>query len=133
MTDFGRDISCTTSLRTGRYATSARLVAEALYRRLTTPRGTLRGGDEEESYGFDLTELVGNNTDVVALPGRISAEAHKDPRIDTIEVDIVESTVAAARSLAITIEATTAEGPFTLQIGIDDVSVALLGLSTEDA
>ncbi len=59
MVDFGREISCTDSLKTGRFSTGARLVAEAAYRRLTTPRGTLRGGEEEANYGIDLTEMCG--------------------------------------------------------------------------
>ena len=43
MTDFGFDTSCTTALRTGRFSSGPRLVAEACFRRLSTLRGTLRG------------------------------------------------------------------------------------------
>mgnify|MGYP000564826546 CR=1 FL=1 len=37
-----------------------RLVAEAIYRRLTTPPGTLLGGDDEANYGLDLLSLIGS-------------------------------------------------------------------------
>jgi len=71
MTEFGRDISCTTSLRTGRYSTGLRLVAEAAFRRLSTRRGTLQGGVDEENYGLDLSSLIGSTAteaDAAGLP-----------------------------------------------------------------
>ncbi len=132
-TDLGRDISCTTELRTGRFATGARVVAEAAYRRLTTPRGMLRGGEEEANYGLDLTELCGNTNPkaaAAALPGRIRSELTKDERIDpsTIVVDVLVVVEGPATSFTITIEAQAAAGPFTLKVLASAVTVELLGL-----
>lgn len=134
-TSFGRDIACTTTLRTGRYATGFRVVAEAIYRRLTTPRGLLRGGEEEQNYGLDLMSLVGSvNTrgDAASLEGRIKTELSKDERIESVTASVLETTVGPAKSFAITINVVTAAGPFELQIGVDDVTVELLGIR-EDA
>lgn len=131
-TSFGRDISCTDSLKTGRYATGLRLVAEACYRRLTTPRGSLRGGEDEQNYGFDLKQFVGTtNAKAVAasLPGRIKNELTKDERVETVEVDVLVSSDGIGSTFTITIEVGTADGPFELQIAITDVTVALLGIS----
>jgi hypothetical protein len=135
MADFGTDLSCTTSLRTGRYVTGARLVAEAAYRRLITPRGTLFWGEDEADYGLDLTELlIGQpNTTALAnsLEGRIRNELKKDERIDEVDVSVITSTVGASTTYDLTINATTAAGPFTLTLAANEVSVALLGLAAE--
>lgn len=133
-TNYGKDTSCTTSLRTGRYATGLRLVAEAAYRRLTTPRGMLHGGEEEADYGLDLTDLIGSSApDVVAvsLPGRIASELAKDERIEGVDVDVAVQREGPATRFLITIEATTGEGPFTLQVVANEVTAELLGLTTE--
>ena len=134
-TNFGRDISCTGSLKTGRYASGLRLVAEACYRRLTTPRGALRGGEDDQNYGLDLKQFIGStNAKSVAasLPARIANELKKDERVDEVTVDILVTTVASLSTFEITIAVDTAEGPFSLQVAIDDVTVSLLGIS-EDA
>lgn len=132
---FGTDLSCTTGLRTGRYVTGARLVAEAAYRRLTTPRGTLFWGEDEADYGLDLTELLLGQPNTTALAnsleGRIRNELKKDERIDEVAVTVATGTVGASTTYTISISATTADGPFELTLGVSDVSVDLLGLAAE--
>ncbi len=136
MTDFGRDISCTTSLRTGRYSTGVRLVAEACYRRLTTPRGMLRGGEEEANYGIDLQDLVGSSvepaTDADRLAGQIKAEVQKDERVDDCTVTVTATSAGPSVSYEITIDAVTGEGPFTLVLAASAVTVEILEIK-EDA
>lgn len=132
-TDFGRDLSCTTSLQTMRYVTGARLVGEAAYRRLTTPRGMLRGSEEDSVYGLDLTALVGKGDPfavAASLPGQIRAELVKDERIVDVDVEILTVAVGAGTSLEIRIEAETDAGPFELTLAVSQVSAALLNLST---
>jgi len=119
-------------MRSGRYATGVRLVAEACYRRLTTPRGMLYGGEEEQNYGLDITSLVGTSSakaDAASLPGRIEAELRKDERIDTVKVTIDEIATAGEISWVVTIDVVTAEGPFALQIGVSEVTAQLLGIT----
>ncbi len=131
MTDFGRDMSCTTELRTGRFATGARLVGEACFRRLTTPRGMLRGGEEEANYGLDLTELIGSGNvkaDAASLPGRIKSELKKDERVLTVDATVTVTTEGPATVFDIAIECDTDEGPFTLTLRASDVDVELLGI-----
>jgi hypothetical protein len=130
-TEFGRDLSCTDKLRTGRFATKARLVGEAAYRRLTTPRGSLRGGEEEQNYGLDLLELIGSastKTDAASLPSRIRSELEKDERIETVEATVTRVQNGPATEFEIVIVATTSLGPFTLTLAVDDVTVSLLGI-----
>lgn len=135
-TTFGKDISCGASLKSGRFVSGVRLVAEAAYRRLTTPRGTLRGGEEEANYGFDLTEVIGAVTTrgaIAALSGRIRNELLKDERIDDVKVTIVDRTFGVAFEYEILVAGTTSEGPFALQLSATDVTVELIGITTEAA
>ena len=132
MVDFGYDTSCTTSLNTGRFASGVRLVGEAIFRRLTTPHGTLQGGDGEQDYGLDLLNLIGSATTdaaAAALPGQIQAEVSKDERIDTVDVSVVASKSGPGVVFTIQIECTTAAGPFSLVMSVNDFSVALVGLT----
>lgn len=131
MTEFGREMSCTDAIRPGRYVTGVRVVGEAAYRRLTTPRGVLRGGENEEIYGLDLTEMIGamSSSDLTAsLPGRIENELLKDERIESADVTIVSVIEGPTTTLTITVECVTAEGPFSLQVAASEVTVELLSL-----
>ncbi len=132
MTDFGRDIACTDSIRTGRFSTGVRLVAEACYRRLVTPRGSLRGGEKEADYGFDLSTMIGTtNTKAlaVALPGMISSELLKDERLAAVSVTVSQTVDGPAVGFDVRIEGTTDEGPFTLVLAVSQVTVELLGIT----
>ncbi len=136
MTDFGRDSLCVDSLRTGRYATGVRLVAQRLYHALTTPRGTIQGDERHANWGDDLTDCIG-------LPGGVAAEssirakvaraASQDETIQGVSTTIVSSQAGdGSWSHAVTVDATTAEGPFTLVIpSIDDLTIAMLGFPEE--
>ena len=134
-TDFGTDTSCTRSLRTGRLVTGARLVGEAAFRRLITPRGTLFGGEDEANYGEDLSRFVGTEqteSDAAALPGIIRTELLKDERIAEVDVQVTRTLRGPLVTYDVMIKATTDEGPFTLKLGVTAVSVELLGLTTEE-
>lgn len=135
-TDFGRDISCTDSLRTGRYVTGTRLVGEAIFRRLTTPRGTLRGGEAEANYGLDLVGILGTRTSpdfIATLPDRIRNEVTKDERVDDVDVEIVETGNAVVSALEITLRVQTSSAPFSLVLGVSSVTAELLGITSESA
>lgn len=135
--DFGKDTSCTDSLRTGRFVTGARLVAEAAYRRITTPRGVLRGGEDEQNYGIDLAEFIGAQAGPsvkAMLPGVIRNELDKDERIDSVEVDVVEKrNPDGLVEYQISINAQTGAGPFVLKLAASAVTVSLLGIVTKEA
>lgn len=91
----------------------------------------LRGGEEEQNFGLDLTELIGSAStpaDAAALPGRIRAELEKDERIESVTVIVVPFIDGAATTYNISVEAVTGEGPFTLTLAASAVSVDLLGI-----
>lgn len=123
-------------MQTGRVITGARLVAEAAYRRLSTPRGTLRGGEEEADYGIDLTEYIGeqaNASTAAIFPAVIRNELLKDERIESVDVDVTYRQDGPGVLFEIDITCTTAEGPFTLQVGVSSVTTGLLGITEEAA
>lgn len=129
-TDFGRDISCTTALRTGTFATGKRLVAEAIFRRLTTPPGSLLGGDEEANYGLDLLSLVGAGAPqqvAATLPARIRTEVRKDQRVLSADVSVSWEQNGPVAVIHVTMTIETDIGPFDLTIAVSDVDVALVG------
>lgn len=132
-TDFGTDVSCIDGLKTGRIVSGRRLVAEAIYRRLTTPRGMLRGGIDEDDYGLDVLSLigeVGSPSLLATWPGRIKNEVLKDERISNASVSVVDKTVRGSpgRSYEIAIVAETDLGPFDLTLGMSETSVEVLGV-----
>lgn len=134
-TGYGADTWCLDTLSPGRYASGAGLVAQALYRRLITPRGTLRGGDEEGAYGLDVSGYcgaVGYDTAVNALPGLVQAELLKDDRVSDVSVS---ASIAASGNgaggldiqLEISVLLADESGDFVLTLAINDVRVSVLG------
>jgi phage baseplate assembly protein W len=132
MTDFGKDTSCDSELRPGQLASGSRLVAEAVYRRLTTPRGSLIGSDEEAEYGLDLLDLIGSSVvdaDVAAMPGLIRNEVLKDERVKSVTVTVKKSTLGPSISLLVSIDGETFDQDFQLTLLASDVTVQLLNIS----
>ena len=130
-TYFGYDISCTTGLKTGRFVSGVELVAQAYYRRLTTTRGTLLGGPEEQNYGLNLMSLIGSaatSSFAASLPGKIENELTKDPRTESVSATVVSATSGPAVTYTIRIAAKTALGPFTLVLAVSAVSAEILGI-----
>jgi hypothetical protein len=128
---FGRDLSCTTTLRTARFARGARLVAEAAYRRITTRRGLLLGGPEEEDYGIDVRDGIGSSNAAnfaAALPGRVEAELEKDDRIQATRATATVVGGGPLVTIRLRVECETADGPFTLTLDVSEAGVAILGI-----
>lgn len=87
-TGYGYDTSCTDGIDTARMVSGVELVAQALYRRLTTPRGSLTFTEAHLTYGFDVTQfvgLVGYQIAEQALPAQIENELLQDDRVDSVE------------------------------------------------
>jgi hypothetical protein len=81
---YGRDAWGLDSVSTTRFASGRTLVAQALYRRFTTTRGTKRRAGSPTSYGYDIAELVGAvgyDRALAILPIALRAEACKDDRV----------------------------------------------------
>lgn len=129
---YGVETWCLKGLASGRYARGRQVVAQAIYRRLTTSRGTLRGGDEESAYGIDLSEYLGATgaaTAVAALPSIVRGELLKDDRIVDVSCTVTSATEANGDvdlTLVIVAVLTDEDEPLELTLLVDDVTVQVL-------
>lgn len=130
---YGQDTWCLDALQPGRYATGAVLVAQAIYRRLITPRGTLRGGDEESAYGLDLSGYVGAVgylSAVQALPSLVRAEIAKDDRVGDVDCAATLADLGSGGvsiNLSLSVNLADESQSFTLTLAVTDVTTTLLG------
>ena len=124
-------------LTTGRMATGVDLLAQAIYCRLTTPRGTLDDGDEGIVYGLDLCEFIGRQTTADAaasIPAAVEAELSKDDRFATVAARAsVTRGTDGLDAIALAVDVVPydeqAAAPFTLTLAVSAVTVAVLGVS----
>lgn len=129
--NFGTDTSCLDSINTGRLSSGVQLVAESLYRRFTTTRGTLFGGDDEANFGLNLQDAIGQITTpsaAASLPGQIEAEALKDERVNACTATVVQVVNGPAVSWTVTVAVQTDAGPFKLVLSVSAVTTTLLGI-----
>jgi hypothetical protein len=123
-------------MHTGRLARGPAVVIQALYRRYTTPRGTLRGisdDDEDLAYGLDVSAYlgaVGDQTAIASLPGLMRSEGLKDDRVLDLTFAITPETDTAGRTSLLIDGAgilQDEEQEFAFTLRVDAVTVALLG------
>ncbi len=103
-TGYGTDMSCTDGIDTTRMVSGAELVAQAIYRRLSTPRGALTFSEAHLTYGFDVTEFVGQVGYAVAeqaLPAQIENEILQDDRVDSVTCNVTLDRVGIDYTLRI--------------------------------
>lgn len=128
----GRDTWCLDSLRPGVMATGVQLVAQRCYRRLITPRGALRGGEDEENFGLDLAGFIGSNdvaTVQATMPGQVRNELLKDPAVEEVTVSAQRIELGGGRvEWRLTIDVETTDGDVQLFVGVNDVTTALIGV-----
>lgn len=101
-----------------------RAVAEMAYRRLTTPRGQLAFHPDA---GRDLRLFLGESvTDarLFAMREQIEQELERDERVERAVAKLTFD--ARSGALTVTIEISTAEGPFTLTLLVTQLTVELL-------
>ncbi|MGZ3454443.1 MAG: hypothetical protein ACXVEF_32855 [Polyangiales bacterium] len=107
-----------------RLISGARVVAEAIVRRWTTPTGGLFF---DESFGVDIRELASKAMTpqtLFALASTLAAQAEEDERVQSALVNVSFS--AATKRLLVRAEIRCATGPFTLVVSADRLSVELL-------
>lgn len=130
--DQGRDTSCVDSLTPGRLVSGKTLVGQRCYHRLITPKGKLRGGEDEANFGCDLPGFVGRTDDrqlPSMLPVVVRNELLKDPAVSAVRciANRVDDAGSISWTLAISIDTTT--GTVDLVVSVDALDVKLLGIS----
>ncbi len=133
MTGYGVDIWCMDRMVTGRLASGVQVVIQNWYHRLSTPRGMLRGGPEEENGGIDLAEYVGtvgHPRAIASIGGVVSGELSKDDRAAVVEVTATSATNDAGEVyINLEVEGVLHESgqTFALTLAVSAVNVTLLG------
>jgi hypothetical protein len=120
------------SISTSRFAVGRTLVAQALYRRFTTTRGTLRHAGESTSYGYDVVGLigaVGYDRALAILPSALRAEACKDDQVQDASVRVTRANNPDGTvSLAIDIDVLLVDDDtFSLALAVDQTSLSFVG------
>ena len=133
---YGVDMWCMGQIRSGRLARGNQVVIQALYNRTITPRGTLRGGEEESTYGLDLAGFVGAVGATIAaraIPLQLRTEWLKDDRVQDVSINgtvAQESDGTAAVDLDCNVLLVGEEESFPLTLRVSDTSVTILGGAT---
>lgn len=129
--DYGHDLACTSDLTAAMVEVDGlTTLAQALYRRLITPRGGLI---DDPNYGFDCTSMIDQGMtarQLALIASQIDAELVKDERVASSRTT-GRFTAGAGNAGTYTASTlvTTADGPFTLVLSIDAVSVSILSIS----
>lgn len=121
--DYGLDLACVDDLDADMTeVTGRRVLAEALARRLSTPRGGLI---DDPNYGTDVRGYLNDDlskADIARIGAAVDAECRKDERVlrTTTQVGFVSG------ALTLSIQVVDLSGPFRLVLGVTDVSVDVL-------
>lgn len=117
MADLGSDLHCLDDLKPElSMVDGVTGVAQALFRRLITPRGSLW---YDKNYGTDTRKFL-NSSGVQRwrVVQDVTAECLKDERVKSARVQVEYE--SGARKMTVTVRALTALGPFTLVYSIGD-------------
>lgn len=128
-TDFGIDVSCVADIDpTFALVSGRRALAQALARRLSTPRGGLF---YDGTYGYDLRSQLNAAVDdfggTFAIAAAVEAEVEKDERVLAATAEVTFD--ASTERLRVAIAIMAADGPFALVLGVDAVTVEILSVS----
>lgn len=132
---YGVEQWCLTSVKTGRFAQGKQVVAQALFRRVVTPRGTLRSAVDEQasSYGIDLpgyVGAVGYPAAVQAIPSLVRGEWLKDDRVSEVSIAATLVTNAAGETeitLDCDVDLIDEDESFSFTLSVSDQAVAFIG------
>jgi hypothetical protein len=125
-TDYGTDLSCITDLSPLMAESSGRMVLiEAALRRVTTGRGMVIDSPND---GVDLNEALSDDMTTLErarIRALVESELVKDERIFSATVTRNDYDVHT-KTLRMSIRLIDADGPFSLTLAINSVSVQLL-------
>lgn len=126
MTDLGSDIYCVSGVDPAYRVVSGRVAhAQAIARRLGTPRGALARIGDDPDYGYDVRAFVGDDVGprvVAEVTAGVEREALQDERT----ADAKATVTVAGGALVISLRIVDGDGPFSLVLAVSDVTVSVL-------
>lgn len=126
--DYGSDLSCDDDLTAycDEVGGGSRLaLAQALYRRVTTPRGSLL---DDPDYGVDVPGFLNNGVtqrELAGLSGAVRNELVKDDRVDSAQVQVTLDSPKAMRVTILVTAVDPAIGTFSLTFAVKDGAAML--------
>ena len=130
MTDIGTDLYCISDLDpAGRTVSGPEALAQAIARRLQTPRGALAAIGDDPDYGLDLRDYVGDDVGAAIeaeveaeVEAAVRAECLKDERVRDVDVTVAVS----GRALTVGLRVASTQGAVRLVLAVSAVTVDLL-------
>jgi hypothetical protein len=130
-TGFGTDITLTDDLSpVWGLSSDDECLANAIYRKVTTPPGSLDEIDDPSYDSIDLRSYVNlklNKAGVSNLKSRLSAVCENDPRVRRCIADV--KFTFETMTMVVELQLLTAQGPFTLVLMATDVTVEILSIN----
>lgn len=129
MTDFGTDIGGVDDLDWNITPVDDRTaLAQALVRRITTPRGALWYAPD---YGYDITAYINTSADPAVIESSAAGELLNDERVTEAETTLTvtdpdDGSVTGGKSWSLDVQVSTGDGPFEFTLSVDAVTGALL-------
>lgn len=126
---FGRDLVCVEDLTTTLRETDPTTVeslAQDLFHRITTERGTILDDPDFGTDARDFLSAGATPTVLLAIGGQLSLECLKDDRVNKADVDVV---TGASSALNVTLAITPADPalrPFTMIVALTPGSIPTL-------
>ena len=125
--NYGSELSCTLDVDpNGSMVSGGHLIAEALYRRVITPRGRVI---DDPNYGTDLTQYINDDQPKSAqaqIQAAVVQECLKDERVLQCTCTTSLNSIGV---MSITIYFIAAPGPFTLVLAATPTSVNILSVT----
>lgn len=125
--DLGTDIATPDAADLDPYfgtVSGVRAIAQALARRLVTPRGSLL---DDDGYGYDLRSRLNDSLeprDIAALAAIVKRELESDERVESAEVAVS----LADGTLRVSARVVSSTGAFRLVLAVADVTSEILAV-----
>lgn len=124
MSDYGVDVFCSNDFDpTMPMVSGPKLAILRLARRLYTPRGSCPHAPND---GIDIRDFLNTPTPTTIIAGQIRVELLKDEACLSADVTVIQGGTFQRREMTVNIAVELAEGPFSLVLSVNDVTVELL-------
>ena len=127
---YGSDISCAYDVDpSAAEVTGTLLLAQAIVRRLDTPRGSL---PDDKGYGISLRSMLNagvTSQDIASMAGRISNEVKKDDRVDNVLTTVTPSATGDTLSVVLLVTPVDSAEEFTMTLAVTSGATLLEAIS----
>lgn len=107
--------------------TERNCLAQSLCRRLISQRGSLSWSPNDGTDIRDYLNHASTPTGKFSIEAAVKDECEKDERVQQCQVTAAMN--LATQVCTLTLQVVTANGPFVLVIGVDSLTVGILGLT----